>query len=58
MACAPRASLKTGAIVSGYSFPSLTTIDRFPLSTSVLRRIAAQNLHPIETDGTRPLRHA
>jgi hypothetical protein len=30
----------------------------FPLSTSVLRRISAQNLHPIETDGTRPLRHA
>jgi hypothetical protein len=31
---------------------------RFPPSTPVLRRISAQNLHPIETDGTRSLRHA
>jgi hypothetical protein len=30
----------------------------FPPSTSVLRRISAQNLHPIETNGTRLLRHA
>jgi hypothetical protein len=29
-----------------------------PPSTSILRRISTQNLHPIETDGTRSLRHA